>query len=140
MYGKRFSENGKSVSEDNMTSVALNEAKGWADELLDREFRGRGDREKSARGRLSLRTGIPESYLFRLQYKTSEMRDVAGSAYRALMLAYDDLCRRNDEAADKYREERRGLRGDHETTDKKPASAGLGMAAPAVGKAGQKKA
>ncbi len=140
MYGKRFSENGKRVSEDDMTSVALNEAKGWADELMDREFRGRGDREKSARGRLSERTGIPESYLFRLQYKTSEMRDVAGSAYRALMLAYDDLCQRNEDAAEKYREERLGIRGHHEATNQKPASAGLGMAVPKVGKADQKKA
>ncbi len=139
MYDKSVSETGKSVSEDDMTSTALIEAKGWADVLMDNEFRGRGDKEKSARYRLSKRTGVPESYLFRLQYKTSEMKDVAGSVYRALMLAYDRACQNNEEAADRHKAERLQLRGDHETTDKKPASAGLGMAAPTVGEAGQKK-
>lgn len=130
MYGKRFSENGKKVSEVEMTSIALIEAKGWHDELMDHEFRGRGDREKSVRGRLSDKTGIPESYLYRLQYKTSEMKDVAGSAYRALMHAYDELCRRNEMAADRYREQRLKGRGPNEETYEKPASQDLGMDSP----------
>lgn len=143
MYGKRFSETGKNVSEEDMTSTALIEAKGWADELMNIEFKGRGDREKSARYRLSKKTGVPESYLFRLQYKADEMKDVAGSVYRALMIAraaYDRACAANEEAADRLRAERLALKAHHETTDQKPASAGLGMAAPAVGKANQKKA
>lgn len=127
MYGKSLSENGKRVSEVEMNSVALNEAKGWADALMDMEFRGRGDREKSVRGRVSKRTGIPESYLYRLQYKTREMKDVAGSAYRALKLTYDELCRLNEEAADRHHAERMRIRGNHETADEKPAQAGLGM-------------
>lgn len=127
MYGKSLSENGKSVSEVEMNSIALNEAKDWADALMDMEFRGRGDREKSVRGRVSKRTGIPESYLFRLQYKTREMKDVAGSAYRALKLTYDELCRLNEEAADRHHAERMRIRGIHEEADEKPAQAGLGM-------------
>lgn len=127
MYGKSLSENGKRVSEVEMNSVALNEAKGWADALMDSEYRGRGDREKSVRGRVSKRTGIPESYLFRLQYKTREMKDVAGSAYRSLMLSYNELCRLNEEAADRHHAERMRIRGNHETADEKPAQAGLGM-------------
>lgn len=127
MYGKSLSENGKSVSEVEMNSIALNEAKDWADALMDMEFRGRGDREKSVRGRVSKRTGIPESYLYRLQYKTREMKDVAGSAYRALKLTYDELCRLNEEAADRHHAERMRIRGNHETADEKPAQAGLGM-------------
>lgn len=127
MYGKSLSENGKSVSEVEMNSIALNEAKDWADALMDMEFRGRGDREKSVRGRVSKRTGIPESYLYRLQYKTREMKDVAGSAYRALKLTYDELCRLNEEAADRHHAERKRIRGNHETADEKPAQAGLGM-------------
>lgn len=127
MYGKSLSENGKKVSEVEMNSIALNEAKGWADALMDMEFRGRGDREKTVRGRVSKRTGIPESYLFRLQYKTREMKDVAGSAYRALKLTYDELCRLNEEAADRHHAERMRIRGNHETADEKPAQAGLGM-------------
>lgn len=128
MYGKRFSENGKNVSEDDMSSIALNEAKSWADELMDREFKGRGDREKSVRGRLADRIGVSESYLFRLQYKTREMKDVAGEVYRRLKIAYDDACRKNEAAADRYRDERLGMRGHHEATDEKRAPAALGMA------------
>jgi hypothetical protein len=97
-----------------MTDTALNEAKGWADALLDREFRGRGDREKSVRHRLAKKIGIPESYLFRLQYKTRDMKEVAGSVYRALMIAYHNACEKNEAAADRYRDERLRLRGPNE--------------------------
>lgn len=73
-----------------MTSAALTEAKGWYAALMDAEFKGRGDREKAVRGRIADETGIPESYLYRLQYKTRGMKDVAGSAYRALILQQGD--------------------------------------------------
>jgi len=129
MSGNYVSETGKRVSED-MNSTALIEAKSWADELMNMEFRGRGDKEKSARYRLSKKTGVPESYLFRLQYKTGEMKDVAGSVYRALMIArdaYDRACTANEEAADRLKAERLALKAHHETTDEKPASAGVGM-------------
>jgi hypothetical protein len=139
MYGNWFSKTGKNVSEDKMTSTALIEAKSWTEELMNREFSGRGDREKSVRFRLSKKTGVPESYLFRLQYKTREMKDVAGEVYRRLRLYYDDVCLANEEAADRYRSERLG-NTDNETTDQKPAAAGMGMAAPKVGKARPKKA
>lgn len=114
MYDKGISEHGKSVSEGDMSNAALMEAKTWHDRLMDAEFKGRGDREKSVRGRIAARTGIPESYLFRIQYKFSEMKDVAGSAYRALMLAHDELVARNNAAADAYRAERLELRKSHE--------------------------
>ncbi len=110
-----------------MTSIALIEAKGWADQLMDSEFKGRGDREKTVRGRVSERTGIPESYLYRLQYKTREMKDVAGEVYRRLKLAYDETCQRNEAAADRYRDERLGLRGHHEEADQKPITKGMGV-------------
>lgn len=139
MYGNWFSKNGKNVSEDKMTSTALIEAKGWAEQLMNLEFSGRGDREKSARYRLAKKTGVPESYLFRLQYKTREMKDVAGEVYRRLRLHYDAVCLANEEAADRYRSERLGTTT-NETTDQKPASAGLGMASPKAGKARPKKA
>lgn len=121
-----------------MTSVALQEAIGWTDKLMDMEFRGRGDKEYLIRHRLSENSGVPESYLYRLQYKSRGMKDVAGEYYRRLKVYYDRVCAANEEAADRYRSERLGTK--HETTDQKPASAGLGMAVPAVGKANQKKA
>lgn len=115
MNGKLISENGNRVRQE-MKATALSEAKEWADLLLDREFRGRGDREKSVRYRLAKKLGIAESYLFRLKYKTNDMKDVAGSVYRALRNAYEDMCERNEAAADRYRAERLGLRGHNETT------------------------
>lgn len=111
-----------------MNSTALLEAKDWTDTLMNLEFKGRGDREKSIRHRLSKRTGIPESYLYRLQYKTREMRDVAGEVYRLLRLAYNEACEKNEAAADRYRNERLGTRGNNETANKEPATAPLGMA------------
>ncbi|TCV66307.1 hypothetical protein EDE09_11658 [Neorhizobium sp. S3-V5DH] len=121
-----------------MTSIALQEAIRWNTELMDREFQGRGDKDYLIRHRLSQKTGVPESYLFRLQHKSRGMKDVAGEYYRRLKLYYDRVCEVNEEAADRYRSERLGT--NHETTNQKPASAGLGMAVPAVGKANQKKA
>lgn len=112
-----------------MTSAALTEAKGWYAALMDAEFKGRGDREKAVRGRISDETGIPESYLYRLQYKTRGMKDVAGSAYRALMLAYDDLCLRNEEAAANHRAARKELRSTHAPARKRARkSVGMGEA------------
>lgn len=127
MYGNNIGKSGKNVSEDEMSSVALIEAKNWADDLMSREFKGRGDKEYLARYRLSERTGVSESYLYRLQYKTRDMKDVAGSVYRALKLAYDEACRRNEEAAERYRAERLSMDEDHEASDGKRAAAAVGI-------------
>ncbi|MEI4482203.1 MULTISPECIES: hypothetical protein [unclassified Phyllobacterium] len=118
MYGKRVSENGKRVSEGSMSNTALSEAKTWADALMDAEWRGRKDRDGPVRYRVSKKTGVPESYLYRLQYKTAEMKDVAGSVYRSLMLAYEELCERNENAADAMREQRQALRKSNEAHQK----------------------
>lgn len=125
MCGKRFSESGKRVSEDSMSNSALSEAKQWADELMEAEWRGRKDRDGSVRYRLAKKTGVPESYLYRLQYKTAEMKDVAGSVYRSLMLAHTKMCERNENVADEYDRQRLALRNPH-ATDQKPAQAGQG--------------
>lgn len=120
MSDKRISAYGKIVSEDDkmtMSFTAIDDARHWADELQKAEFKGFGDTIEAARYRVSKRTGVPESYLKRLRYRTSEMTDVAGSIYRALMLAYDDLCQRNNAAADQYSAERLTLRANHENTD-----------------------
>lgn len=126
MGGNIGSEFGKKVSSI-MSSLALSEAKFWADRLMDEEFKGRGDREKSARYRLAQKCGVPESYLFRLQYKTREMKDVAGSVYRALKIAYDEACRANEDAADRYKAERQKRRDGNEKADQKPTETTQGM-------------
>lgn len=126
MYGNCVSENGKSVSEVDMTSSALVEMRQWVDILMDEEFQGRGDREKTCRGRLSEKSGVSESYLFRVQYKFNEMKDVAGSAYRAMGLYYDDWCSKNEEAAARYKAKRLALRNGHAADQKRPEK-GMGM-------------
>lgn len=87
MSDKRVSGSGNCISDNEMSATALNEAAQWADELMDAEWKGRGDREKTVRHRLARNIGVSESYLFRLKYKLTEMNDVRGSVYRALMLA-----------------------------------------------------
>lgn len=134
MYGNSRSEKnnsdsrfGKKISEEEMTSVALKEAIGWTDKLMTMEFRGRGDKEYLIRHRLSENSGVPESYLYRLQYKSRGMKDVAGEYYRRLKIYYDNACQANEAAADGFKAERLRLRGNHEKADEKPASAGVGM-------------
>lgn len=114
MCVKTVSRNGKRVSEDTMSNTALIEAKTWADALMDAEWRGRKDRDGLVRYRVSRKTGVPESYLYRLQYKTAEMKDVAGSVYRSLMLAYEEMVQRNEAAADADRAQRFENRKTHE--------------------------
>lgn len=99
MSGKKVSARGKRLAAMN---TALREAKGWYTSLLEAYHMGRGDREKAVRGRISDETGVPESYLFRLQYKFNEMRDISGEAYRRIKLGYEELCERNEAAAREY--------------------------------------
>ncbi|TAA49121.1 hypothetical protein [Shinella sp. JR1-6] len=117
---------GKKKSEDTMTSIALKEAKSWLVKLMDREFKGRGDRDYMIRDRLATATGIPESYLYRLQHKTRGMKDVAGEAYRRLKLAYENICEKNEEAADRYKAERLSMDGINETAVEEPHASGVG--------------
>lgn len=129
MYDNWVSARGNSVGNE-MSTEALTQAKGWYKTLLDVEFRGRGDREKSVRGRLAKSLGIAESYLFRLQYKAHEMKDVAGEAYRRLKIAYDNVCEKNEQAADRYKAERLSMDGKHETAVEEPDASSVGTVSP----------
>lgn len=112
-----------------MASVALQEAISWTDKLMDIKFQGRGDKEYLIRHRISNESGVPERYLYRLQYQAKEMKDIAGEYYRRLKLYYDSVCEVNEEAADRLKAQRLALKAHHETTNEKSASAGVGMAA-----------
>lgn len=116
-----------------MSTVALTQAVSMADQLMNAEFKGRGDREKTARYRLSKKTGVPESYLFRLTYKAREMGDVKGEWYRLLKQHYEAWCVANEAAADRYDEERLKIEDNHEATQK-PNGAAVGMAASQIRK------
>lgn len=130
--GQKVSGSGNSLRRTNHAKEALSEAKFWAEELQKAEYRGLGDTREAARFRVSQKTGIAESYLKRLRYKWREMGEVAGSQYRALMLAYEDLAQRNEAAAREYRAERHKLQ-------KERHAAVLERAHPSVGEGGARR-
>lgn len=131
MERKDFSKSAKSFVEGAMSSHALSEAKTWLDVLHDAEFRGRKDTDGAARYRLANRLGIKESYLFRLQYRAAEMKDVAGEVYRRLKIAYDGLCERTEAAADAMERERLKITGTEYAVETSPLPTGEGMASAA---------
>lgn len=107
-----------------MSTQALSEAKNWADILHDAEYRGRKDTDGAARYRLASRLGLKENYLYRLQYRAAEMKDVAGEVYRRLKLAYEELCEANEKATAAMKAEIVALRNDH-AVDQKPVETGV---------------
>lgn len=129
MERKTFSKSGKKVSESNMSTEALNQARTFLDVLHDAEFRGRKDTDGAARYRLASRLGVKENYLFRLQYRAAEMKDVAGEVLLRLSRAYDELCQANELAAAADRDARLKLRTGH-AVDTEPDLAGVGTNTP----------
>jgi hypothetical protein len=129
MERKTVSKSDKSFVEGKMSTEALIEARTFLEVLHDAEFRGRKDTDGAARYRLANRLGVKENYLFRLQYRAAEMKDVAGEVYRRLKLAYEGLCERNEAAAIAYRDQRLKLRTGH-AVDTEPVSAGVGTTTP----------
>lgn len=125
MKRKSFAKSTKSFSEGEMSSEALIQARTFLEVLHDAEFRGRKDTDGAARYRLANRIGVKENYLYRLQYRAAEMKDVAGEVYRRLKLAHDEMCERNEAAADAYRAERLNLKAERHAVHQKPASAGV---------------
>lgn len=107
-----------------MSTKALNEARTYLETLHDAEFRGRKDTDGAARYRLASRLGIKENYLFRLQYRAAEMKDVAGEVYRRLKLAHDQFCERNEAAAERNKAERLELKAIRHAATEQPAQAG----------------
>lgn len=91
------------------STVALREALSWHDQLMHKLHRGRGDKEKTVRGRLSDESGVPESYLFRMTHKRRDMRDIAGEPYRLIRLAYLRICEGVEHATDELDRKRREI-------------------------------
>lgn len=134
-FGKNCSRFGKKECEEKMQSVALSNAIDWTDKLMKLEDRGHGDKEYLARFRVAEKTGVPERYLYRLQYQWRGMKDVAGEVYRLLTIAkekYIEACEANEEAADAMRAERMELRKQNEAAQELHHQ-GSGMAAPGLG-------
>jgi hypothetical protein len=109
-----------------MSTQALSDAKTWLEVLHDAEFRGRKDTDGAARYRLATRLGVKENYLFRLQYRAEEMKDVAGEVYRRLGIAYAAICETNEKAAAAYRAERLQLKAERYAVDNQRARESVG--------------
>ena len=107
MSGDKKSEFG--VSKVNgMTTVALQQALKWHDDLMDHFFTGRKDKDSAVRFRLSKASGVPISYLVRLAHKRRELRSLDAEIYRLLHLAhskYVSACERIENAAEAKRQE-----------------------------------
>ncbi len=104
-----------------MSTQALSDAKRFYDRLMDEEYKGRRDRNGSARSRLAEDLGVNENKLLRLEYKFEEMRDVGGELYRRLRLWYLAKCEKNEEAAAAMRAERLQLKAQRHETNRKSA-------------------
>lgn len=113
-----------------MTTVALQQALKWHDDLMDRFFRGRRDKESAIRSRLSEASGVPESYLVRLAHKRRELRSLDAEMYRLLDLAhakYVRACERIEAAADALRDERLKSESKENAADTGDHQTGRGM-------------
>ncbi|WP_144405868.1 hypothetical protein [Brucella anthropi] len=98
--------------------MATNERAGfWLEKLMQANHRGPTDTWTAARDRVAIKAGIEPSMAKRIWQRWRNMTDVSGDTLLKLMLAYDDLCQRNDAAADHYKAVRLTLREDHETYD-----------------------
>lgn len=110
-------------------SEAVRECGLWLERLTLAEHRGRGDTMSAARTRAAKKAGVKPSYASRLWNRTAEMKDVAGSAYRALKAAYESQCEHNERMAAHHRAVREAI--EDGSTDKIERATALAVAAKA---------
>ena len=82
----------------------------WLQGLAWTKHRGRHDTWSAARDRAAKDAGIETTIAKRIWQRWEDMKDVSGSALLGLMVAYEDACRRNDDAIEAYRAERLKLK------------------------------
>ena len=90
----RVTGNEKTVMYDTTLKFELNpdSARKMANELLSKEFRGRGDTFESAFFRLQTKYGISASLMDRLTSKCREINDMKLSSFAAIASAYQKSC------------------------------------------------
>lgn len=97
--------------------------------LMQANHRGPTDTWSAARDRTARKVGLDPSMAKRIWQRWRTMTDVSGDALIKLMLAYDAMCQRNEEAADAYKVERLNIRASNETSSE-PVQTGMGACAP----------
>ncbi|RVD44899.1 hypothetical protein EN742_00710 [Mesorhizobium sp. M4A.F.Ca.ET.020.02.1.1] len=78
-----------------MSDAYVNEARGWADYLIRREFRGPGDTVDAAMARCERKYHVARSVLWGLRYRPP--KDMMVSLYMRLRSAYEDELGRLDQ-------------------------------------------
>jgi hypothetical protein len=101
----------------------------WLETLAKASYRGRHDTWTAARDRAARKAGIKLTMAQRIWQRWEDMNDVGGDAVIKLMLAYEELCQRTENAADVKDGQRLKLRVNNET-DQSLASAGYSDGAP----------
>jgi hypothetical protein len=110
---RRVARDKRRVEDDSMSAVI--EARQYLEALTIAHHRGPSDTWTAARDRTAKAVGIERSYAARIWNRWQSMKDVSGAAYRALQLAYDAQCERNENAAAQTRRQREELA--HEAAD-----------------------
>ena len=104
---KRVARDKRRVEDDSMSAVV--ESRKFLEALTIAQHRGPTDTWTAARDRAAKDAGIERSYAARIWNRWQSMKDVSGAAYRALQIAYDDMCERNENAAADTRRQREEL-------------------------------
>lgn len=96
----------------------------WLQALARAAHRGRHDTWTAARDRAAEEAGLPRTIAQRIWQRWHSMQDVGGEALLKLMLAYENLCERNEAAADRNEADRLKLKAIRHAATEKPAEAG----------------
>lgn len=110
------------------TSTALKQSADYLVALTRMQHRGRGDTWGAARDRAAKLAGIERSYAKRLWDRWQTMNDVSGEVYLRLREAYEELCLKNEAAAEGYKAERLKLKATRHEINQEPAPEGRGAA------------
>jgi hypothetical protein len=86
----------------------------WLEKLSEAAYRGRYDTWTAARDRAAKNAGVELSMAKRIWQRWADMKDVGGETVIKLMLAYNEMCRLNDEAAANSKAKRVELRDSNE--------------------------
>lgn len=104
----------------------------WLEKLAIRAHRGPHDTWTAARERAAQDAGVKLTTAQRIWQRWETMNDVGGDALLKLMVAYEAMCTRNNDAADAYDAERLKIEA-RNGTSQEPVSTGEGMGAPEMG-------
>jgi len=127
----RVAEMSMQALADTEGMTAPERAEFWLQGLAWAKHRGRYDTWTAARDNAAKEAKLPLSVAKRIWQRWQNMNDVSGEALLKLMLAYEEMCVRNEEAAAAYRAERLSIRrNNHEEAGQKPLEKSVGTNAP----------